>query len=346
MLRDLRPGRWFASKLVWDWNLGRWVVSTYLLFEFCKKGPKFRNRYIKRKNICLNLVVYKIWTLTLHSVSCTNENRLFCEWSASYGPPRRNPVTGDGVFVLPPRRRHPAASLRGADPFADRPNFPLLEPQPTHRYFTRHWPPRPADYYVESTTKPVPNISHTPYTLLGLKTDDPEKIHPIIDPDSLSPQLILDRHWPPFPAQHYLEPTEHKIPHHPLPQYAFVGMTSTLGDRPQLDYKYNPVPSLDGPIDPFLIANHSPPPTLFKYERDGPIPDFIPLETPVIPGPHTLTGFPPIFHKHVPGYLFNLNRHAEDFRHKTYYVDYVRRREMGGCLIRLKECHFAQLWLM
>lgn len=239
-------------------------------------------------------------------------------------------MTGDGVTVLPPRRRHPAASLRGADrhPFPD-----ILEPQPTHRYFTRDWPPHLAQYYVQSTSKPTPNIRQTPYTLLGLKTDDPEKFHPIVDPNSLSPQLVLDRHWPPFPAQHYLEPTEHKISHHPLSPYAFIGMTSALGERPQPDFKYNPIPSLDGGIDPYLIANCDPPPTLFKYERDGPIPDLTPLETPVIPGPHTLTGFPPIFHQHVPGYLFKLNRHAEDFRPKTYYVDYVRRRDMGGCLI-------------
>lgn len=241
-------------------------------------------------------------------------------------------MTGDGVSVPPPRRRHPAASLRGADS-PDDSYQDFINPQPTHRYFTRDWPPRPANYYVESTTRPAPRARLTPYTLLGLKTDDPEMCHPVIDPDSLSPQLVLDRHWPPFPAQHYLEPTEHKVPYHPLPPYAFVGMTSALGDRPTPDYKYNPVPTLDGPIDPFLIENAEPPPTLFRYERDGPIPDLAPLETRVIPGPHTLTGFPPIFPKHVPGYLFNPNRPAEDFNPKTYYVDYVRRREMGGCSI-------------
>ncbi|XP_022815364.1 microtubule-associated protein Jupiter isoform X3 [Spodoptera litura] len=35
---------------------------------------------------------------------------------ATYGPPRRNPVTGDGVAVPPQRRRHPAASLREGNP--------------------------------------------------------------------------------------------------------------------------------------------------------------------------------------------------------------------------------------
>lgn len=246
-------------------------------------------------------------------------------------------MTGDGVALQPQRRRHPAAGLRGADPY----DPCLLEPQPTHRYYTSQWPPKPADYYVNSASKPSLNYRQTPYTLLGLESDDPEMEHPIINPDSLSPQLVLDRHWPPFPAQHYLEPTEKKTPYHPLPPYAFVGMTSALGERPQPDYKYNPVPTLGGLIDPYIHAQADPPPTLFKYERDGPIPDFSPLETPTPPGPYTLTGFPPIFHKHVPGYLFDLNRHAEDFRPKTYYVDYVRRREMGGCLIylRLKECH-------
>lgn len=257
------------------------------------------------------------------------------KWSVSYTPPKRNPVTGDGVPLPPQRRRHPAASLRGALP-NNHNTYPfnhLLEPQPTHRYYTREWPPLPAQYYVHSTTKPIQNIRPTPYTLLGLKTDDPEKDHPIIDPDSLSPQLVLDKHWPPFPAQHYLEPKEHNIPYHPLEPHAFVGMTSALGDRPQPDYKYNPVPTLDGPIDPFIISTLDPPPTLFKYERDGPIPDVTLLPTSPGPGPSTLSGFPPIFHKYVPRYLFKLNRHAEDFNHKTYYVDYVRRRELGGCLI-------------
>lgn len=244
-------------------------------------------------------------------------------------------MTGDGVPLPTPRRRHPAASLRGASP--SHPNtYPvddLLEPQPTHRYFTREWPPRPPHYYVQSTAKPRINIPQSPYTLLGLKTEDPEKSHPVIDPNSLSPQLVLDRHWPPFPAQHYLEPQEHYLPHHPLPPHAFVGMTSALGERPQPDYKYDPIPTLDGPIDPFTFAKYDPPPTLFKYERDGPIPDVTLIQTFSGPGPSTLTGFPPIFHKYVPGYLFDLNRLAEDFNHKTYYVDYVRRRELGGCLI-------------
>ncbi|XP_032522411.1 microtubule-associated protein Jupiter isoform X2 [Danaus plexippus] len=34
----------------------------------------------------------------------------------SYTPPKRNPVTGDGVLLPPPRRRHPAASLREGNP--------------------------------------------------------------------------------------------------------------------------------------------------------------------------------------------------------------------------------------
>ncbi|XP_050354870.1 microtubule-associated protein Jupiter isoform X3 [Nymphalis io] len=34
----------------------------------------------------------------------------------SYTPPKRNPVTGDGVVLPPPRRRHPAASLREGNP--------------------------------------------------------------------------------------------------------------------------------------------------------------------------------------------------------------------------------------
>lgn len=241
-------------------------------------------------------------------------------------------MTGDGIVVPLPRRRHPAA-CRGADecPFQS----DLLEPQPTHRYYTYHWPqPQPAQYYAESTVKPRPVCNQSPRILLGLKTDDPLKLHPVIDPDSLSPQPVLDRHWPPFPAQHYLEPDDERhIPHHPLPPYAFVRMTSALGERPQLDYKYNPIPTLDGPIDPFVVANTNPPISLFKYEGDGPIPDCSLLDTPKAPGPFTLTGFPPIFPKYVPGYLFNLSRHAEDRRPKTYYVDYIRQRELGGCLI-------------
>ncbi|CAG4991350.1 unnamed protein product [Parnassius apollo] len=249
---------------------------------------------------------------------------------ASYTPPKRNPVTGDGIAVLPPRRRHPAASLRGADEH-DHPDLDFLNPQPTHRYFTRHWPPKPAQYYVDSTTKPRLTCHQSPHVLLGLKTDDPFKIHPDIDPNSLSSRPILDRHWPPFPAQHYLEPNQsHHIPYRPLPPCAFVGMTSALGEKPQPDYKYDPVPTLDGPIDPYMVANTNPPLSLFKYETDGPIPDCTLLDTPKAPGPFTLTGFPPIFPKHVPGYLFKLNRHAEDFKPKTYYVDYVRQRELEG----------------
>nr|XP_026497324.1 microtubule-associated protein Jupiter isoform X2 [Vanessa tameamea] len=34
----------------------------------------------------------------------------------SYTPPKRNPVTGDGVVLPPPRRRHPAASQREGNP--------------------------------------------------------------------------------------------------------------------------------------------------------------------------------------------------------------------------------------
>lgn len=205
-------------------------------------------------------------------------------------------MTGDGVALALPRRRHPAASLRGADQYPDDPYHKLLEPQPTHKYITKDWPPKPANYYVDSATKPSTRTRQTPYTLLGLETDNTNKSQPIIDPDSFSPQLVL-------------------------------------GERPNPDYKYDPVPTLGGPIDPFLVAHTDPPPTLFKYERDGPIPDVTPIQTPLAPGPNTLTGFPPIFHKHVPGYLFDRNRHAEDFKPKTYFVDYVRRREMGGCSV-------------
>ncbi|XP_068619794.1 microtubule-associated protein Jupiter isoform X5 [Battus philenor] len=35
---------------------------------------------------------------------------------SSYKPPKRNPVTGDGIAVPPPRRRHPAVSLREGNP--------------------------------------------------------------------------------------------------------------------------------------------------------------------------------------------------------------------------------------
>ncbi|CAH2054585.1 unnamed protein product, partial [Iphiclides podalirius] len=248
---------------------------------------------------------------------------------SSYTPPRRNPVTGDGIAVPPLRRRHPAASQRGADEY--NPQDPdLLEPRPSHHYFTRHWPPPPGVYYVESTEIPRPVCHQCPRVLLGLETDDPERSHPIIDPDSLSPQPVLDRPWPPFPARHYLERERRHVPHHPLPPYAFVGMTSALGERPQPDYNRNPIATLDGPVDPFIVANTNPPISLFRYERDGPIPDCSLLDTPKAPGPFTLTGFPPIFPKYVPGYLFNLSRHAEDIKPKTYYVDYVRQRELEG----------------
>ncbi|XP_073959035.1 microtubule-associated protein Jupiter-like isoform X2 [Choristoneura fumiferana] len=35
---------------------------------------------------------------------------------ATFSPPKRNPVTGDGVALQPPRRRHPAAGLREGNP--------------------------------------------------------------------------------------------------------------------------------------------------------------------------------------------------------------------------------------
>ncbi|XP_063357866.1 microtubule-associated protein Jupiter isoform X2 [Cydia amplana] len=35
---------------------------------------------------------------------------------ASFTPPKRNPVTGDGVLLQPARRRHPAAALREGNP--------------------------------------------------------------------------------------------------------------------------------------------------------------------------------------------------------------------------------------
>ncbi|XP_047988678.1 microtubule-associated protein Jupiter isoform X3 [Leguminivora glycinivorella] len=35
---------------------------------------------------------------------------------ASFTPPKRNPVTGDGVQLLPTRRRHPAAAQREGNP--------------------------------------------------------------------------------------------------------------------------------------------------------------------------------------------------------------------------------------
>ncbi|CAG4960049.1 unnamed protein product [Colias eurytheme] len=38
------------------------------------------------------------------------------EWSVSYSPPKRNPVTGDGVQLPPQRRRHPGAALREGNP--------------------------------------------------------------------------------------------------------------------------------------------------------------------------------------------------------------------------------------
>lgn len=250
--------------------------------------------------------------------------------TASYvSQPKRNPVTGDGVVLPPQRRRHPAAGLRGADP-----KYHLLEPQPTHRYISNQGPPQPPNYYIYSTVKPSVSIPQTPYTLIGLDEQIP-MYPPKYDPNSLSPQPILDRHWPPFPAQHYLEPTENKKVFQPLPPHAHIGLSSAFDTRPKPDYKYNPVQSLDGPIDPYLIANTEVPPTLFRYERDGPIPEFQLFETPVAPGPHTLTGFPPIFHKHVPGYLYPRKGYVDELEPKTYYVDYVRQREMGGCLTGL-----------
>lgn len=235
-------------------------------------------------------------------------------------------MTGDGVPLRPQRRRHPAAGLRGAHPDP-------LDPQPNHAYYTQTWPPNPGEYYVHSMTKPRLSYEHTPYSLIGLYPNQRKTETPIVDPDSLSPQPVLDRHWPPFPGQCNVEQTNEKIPYHPLPQHAFVGMTSALGERPKLEFKYDPIPTLDGTVDPYLISNLYPPPTLMKYEYDGPIPDVTLFETPVTRGPHTLTGFPPIFHKHVPGFLFKRDRHAEDFSPKTYYLDYVRRRNTGGCLI-------------
>ncbi|XP_063529390.1 microtubule-associated protein Jupiter isoform X2 [Cydia strobilella] len=35
---------------------------------------------------------------------------------SSFTPPKRNPVTGDGVLLQPARRRHPAAALREGNP--------------------------------------------------------------------------------------------------------------------------------------------------------------------------------------------------------------------------------------
>lgn len=248
---------------------------------------------------------------------------------ASYAKrsPMRNPVTGEGI-EMPKLRLHYRNPQRGAN---------CDGPEPSHLYHTTHWPPtHPEHYYVHSTYKPRLALKQTPYSLIGLDDQNPKLQPQIIDPDSLSPKPILDRHWPPFPAQHYLEPTDNKITYHPLPPYAFVGMTSALGDRPSPDYKYNPIPTLDGPIDPYLMANVNPPPSLFKYERDGPIPDVSLLQTPVAPGPRTLTGFPPIFHKHIPGYLYRRGHESQDFLPKTYYVDYIRQRELGCvCLLRL-----------
>ncbi|XP_031770502.1 microtubule-associated protein Jupiter isoform X1 [Galleria mellonella] len=55
--------------------------------------------------------------LTNGSASSTPSRgeRDFAEHS-TYSPPKRNPVTGDGVMVPPPRRRHPGASLREGNP--------------------------------------------------------------------------------------------------------------------------------------------------------------------------------------------------------------------------------------
>lgn len=239
-------------------------------------------------------------------------------YAASYTPPRRNPVTGDGVHVPAPRRAHPAAGLRGAPPH---------HPRPTHAYYTHTWPPDPGEYYVHSTTKPPLVFQHTPYSLIGLYPDRKTENVSKTNPEYPSPSPVLDRHWPPFPGQWNVEQQNQKIPHHPLPPRAFIGMTSALGDRPEPDYKYNPIPSLDGDIDPYLVSHLYPPPTLMKYEYDGPIPDVTLFETPPCSGPRTLTGFPPIFHKHVPSYLFKRDRDPEDFAPKTYYLDYVRGRD-------------------
>lgn len=293
-------------------------------------------RYLKQ--IAANIYIYKRASVIIQKVrqknisphtesahTCATNEKSFCSvitWAASYSPPQRNPVTGDGVVLPPRRRRHPAASLRGARPD--------LEPAPTHAYKSRHWPPNPGDYYVESTTRPQLRYEHTPYSLIGLYPTN-EKHHE--SPNSN--KIVLDKHWPPLPGQYIPEQSNQKIEEHPLPPHAFIGMTSALGDRPELDYKYDPTPTFDGVVDPYLVSNLQPPATLMKYEYDGPIPDVSLFETPVTKGPHTLTGFPPIFSKYVPGYLFKIGRRAEDFDPKTYYVDYVRRRDMwvGVCFL-------------
>ncbi|XP_072933456.1 microtubule-associated protein Jupiter isoform X2 [Epargyreus clarus] len=51
-----------------------------------------------------------------HSPSKMNGSASSTPSRVSYTPPKRNPVTGDGVVVPPPRRRHPAASLREGNP--------------------------------------------------------------------------------------------------------------------------------------------------------------------------------------------------------------------------------------
>ncbi|XP_052754018.1 microtubule-associated protein Jupiter isoform X6 [Galleria mellonella] len=54
----------------------------------------------------------------IHSPSkhLTNGSASSTPSRATYSPPKRNPVTGDGVMVPPPRRRHPGASLREGNP--------------------------------------------------------------------------------------------------------------------------------------------------------------------------------------------------------------------------------------
>ncbi|GBP59423.1 hypothetical protein EVAR_80750_1 [Eumeta japonica] len=250
--------------------------------------------------------------------------------AVSYTPPRRNPVTGDGVVVPPPRRRHPA-SYRGADPLAHQhpehvqtylydpiiyPQGDPLEPQPSHRYLTRDWPPRPGQYNVESTAKPQISYRHTPYSLIGLQ-EEPQTQILEINSDSLSPQPILDGQCPPFPAQHeFNTKAQDQIPYDPLFPHSYITMKSVLDESPSFQHGHNPVPTFDGSVDPYLISNLNPAPTFFKYERDGPIPDVTLLQTPQAPGPFTLLGFPPTFHKHVPSYLFNKERHTEELASK------------------------------
>ncbi|RVE53353.1 hypothetical protein evm_001923 [Chilo suppressalis] len=52
----------------------------------------------------------------VHSPSKMNGSAMSTPSRASYSPPKRNPVTGDGVLLPPQRRRHPAASLREGNP--------------------------------------------------------------------------------------------------------------------------------------------------------------------------------------------------------------------------------------